>query len=131
MRKFGRSSDTPSFEHSETREKLVGLITDIKKAPQAGFKRLSVRDKTHGDKPVTIDVPHDKSKELERNKQYKFLVEEKPAKTYGMEPKRRMGFMAYDTSDAPEEVRHSFERRKSMRSDGRSAATSNTRKHQT
>lgn len=94
----------PSDSNEEKeKEVLVGKVEDVKAAAETGKKRLIVREKGGARLAHSVEVPIPHMNDIERKKDYKFLVEEKDReRRYGYVREKRSGTRNYFSDDKPE-----------------------------
>lgn len=97
---FGRGGRYSS-EHDTKKETIHGRVTQIKKSPEKGKKRLIVKTKTGMRKAIGVDVEAKNATHIKRKEDYTIMVTEKEEHNYSGRPKAS-GFKTYSTDEKPE-----------------------------
>lgn len=90
------------YDGTGAKEEMVARIEDLKASPEAGKKRLVVREKDKVRGHAVIDIDMKNAKDLKAKETYVFQVSEKDdSKNPGFQRKKSAEFRAYHCGDDP------------------------------
>lgn len=108
------------------KEEMVARIQDIKASPEAGKKRLVVREKDKVRSHAVIDIDMKNAKELKSKETYVFQVNEKDdSRNPGFQRKKSADFKAFHCKDDPTVYVPGSETAKKMTRFGSGSSTGN------
>jgi hypothetical protein len=103
------------YDGTGAKERLVAKIQDIKASPEAGKKRLIIRETTKTMSHAAIDIDMKYARDLEEKGTYVFEVEEKDnSRNPGFQRKKGSSFRSYYCHEEPDLYTPESDRRELM-----------------
>ncbi len=103
FRSGGRYGSPETYDEEREKKPLVGRVEDIKPGTETGKKRVIVREQKGGRLAHSVEMPIKEMRDVERKKDYKFMVAEKEReRQYGYVREKKAGSQYYVSDEKPE-----------------------------